>query len=143
LYLGLTMAPLAVAAPLLVPLLDRGGFRRAISFGAAGGRMLVAIGAAPVATTLLLFPLAFLLLVLSKVHGITKNGLTVAYAPSEDGLVRVNARMGRLAAVSAIVAAGPAILVAKIAGSTGVLYLAAVAYGVAMLMNLRLPQPPS
>src|SRR5207247_984184 len=38
LYLGLTMAPLAVAGPLLVPLLDRGGFRRAISFCAADGR---------------------------------------------------------------------------------------------------------
>src|SRR5438309_2159790 len=37
LYLALTMAPLAVAAPLLVPLLDRGGFRRVMLFGAAGG----------------------------------------------------------------------------------------------------------
>src|SRR5947199_3111906 len=35
LYLGLTMAPLAVAGPVLVPLLDRGGFRRLISFVAA------------------------------------------------------------------------------------------------------------
>src|SRR5919197_6242346 len=46
LYLGLTMAPLAVAAPVLVPLLDRGGFRRAISFAAAAGRAAVAISAA-------------------------------------------------------------------------------------------------
>jgi len=142
LYLGLTMAPIAVAGPLLVPLLDRGGFRRAISFGAAAGRVIAAIYAAPNVSTLLLFPAAFVLLVLSKVHGITKNGLTLAYAPSEEGLVTVNARLGRLAAVSAIVAAGPAILVARIAGSTGVLYFAALAYAVAAWMNLRLPQPP-
>src|SRR5204863_9337472 len=141
LYLGLTMAPLAVAAPLLVPLLDRGGFRRAISFGAAGGRMLAALIAAPQAKSLLLFPVAFALLVLSKVHGITKNGLTVAYAPSEEGLLRVNARMGRLAAVAAVVAAGPGVIVLKIAGSTGVLYLAALAYAVTAVLNLRLPQP--
>src|SRR6266699_5787976 len=38
LYLGLTMAPLAVAAPLLVPLLDRTAFRRALSFASAAGR---------------------------------------------------------------------------------------------------------
>src|SRR5438309_3804467 len=79
LYLGLTMAPLAVAGPLLVPLLDRGGFRRVISFAAAAGRAAVAIYAAPHFHSLLLFPSAFGLLVLSKVHGITKNGLTVAY----------------------------------------------------------------
>jgi hypothetical protein len=141
LYLGLTMAPIAVAGPLLVPLLDRGGFRRAISFGAAAGRAVAAIYAAPRVSTLLLFPAAFVLLVLSKVHGITKNGLTVAYAPSEEGLIKVNARMGRLAAVSAIVAAGPAVIMLKVAGSTGVLYLAAIAYGVTMVLNLRLPQP--
>src|SRR5712692_7275302 len=32
LYLALTMAPLAVAGPLMAPLLDHGGFRRATSF---------------------------------------------------------------------------------------------------------------
>jgi len=142
LYLGLTMAPLAVAAPLLVPLLDRGGFRRAISFAASGGRMLVAAIAASHATDLLLFPLAFILLVLSKVHGITKNGLTLAYAPSEEGLVLANARLGRLAAVGAALATLPGILALKAAGSGSALVLAAAVYGVAVLLNLRLPQPP-
>src|SRR5947207_4045984 len=70
LYLGVTMAPLAVAAPLLIPLLDRGGFRRAIAFVAAAGRCGAAVFAAPRASSLLLFPAAFVLLVLSKVHGI-------------------------------------------------------------------------
>jgi hypothetical protein len=142
LYLGLTMAPLAVAAPLLVPLLDRGGFRRAISFGAAGGRMLVAVLAAPRFGTLLLFPLAFVLLVLSKIHVITKNGLTLAYAPSEEGLVLANARMGRLAATGAALAAGPGLVALKLGGAEATLALAAVVYGVSMLLNLRLPQPP-
>ena len=141
LYLGLTMAPIAVAGPLLVPLLDRGRSRRAISFAAALGRAVAAVYAAPRVNTLVLFPAAFVLLVLSKVHGITKNGLTVAYAPSEEGLLRVNARMGRLAAVSAVVAAGPGVIVLKLAGSTGVLYLAAFAYALTAVLNLRLPQP--
>src|SRR5919198_977082 len=59
LYLGLTMAPLAVAGPLLVPLLDRGGYRRLISFVAAAARAGIAIYAAPRFGTLVLFPAAF------------------------------------------------------------------------------------
>jgi hypothetical protein len=74
LYLVLTMVPLAIAGPFLVPLLDRAGPRRAISFGAALGRAVVCLYAAPRFGTLLLFPCALVLLVLAKVHGITRNG---------------------------------------------------------------------
>ena len=95
-FLALTIAPLAVAGPFLVPLLDRAGPRRAISFGAAIGRAVVCVYAAPRFGTLLLFPCAFLLLVLSKVHAITKTGLAVAYAGPNEGLVRANARLGRI-----------------------------------------------
>src|SRR5436309_10399533 len=66
LYLGLTLAPLAVAGPLLVPLLDRAGPRRAISLASAAGRALVCALAAPQFNTLLLYPFAFAILVLSK-----------------------------------------------------------------------------
>jgi hypothetical protein len=141
LYLGLTMAPLAFAAPVLVPLLDRGGFRRLIAFGAGAGRAAAAVFAAPRFDTLLLFPVAFVLLVLTKVHTVTKNGLTMAYAPSEDGLVQANARMSRLAVVSAVVAVGPGLLLLWLGGAQGVLYLAAVAYTATALLTLRLPQP--
>lgn len=139
LYLGLTMAPLAVAAPLLVPLLDRGGFRRVISVMAAGGRAAVAVYAAPRFGTLLLFPSAFVLLVLSRIHGITKNGLTAAYAPGHEGLLRANARLGRVAAVGALLAAGPGVAFVKLGGSQAVLYLAAVVYAVAALLGMALP----
>src|SRR5207247_4784098 len=127
---------------ILVPLLDRGGYRRAISFGASFGRMLAALVAAPYSDTLLLFPLAFVLLALAKVHGITKNGLTMAYAPSEDGLVLANARLGRFAAAGAAVATAPGLIALKLGGAEASLVLAAIVYAVAMLLNLRLPQPP-
>ena len=140
-YLALTMAPLAVAGPLLVPLLDRAGPRRAISFGAALGRAVVCLVAAPGFDTLLLFPAAFLLLVLSKVHAITKNGLAVAYAGPNEGLVRANARLGRIAAGGALLAIGPGLLVLQIGDARPVLYLAAAVYGAAALLNLRLPYP--
>jgi hypothetical protein len=140
-YLGLTMLPLALAGPLLVPLLDRAGPRRAISFTAAAGRAVVAIYAAPRIDTLLLFPTALVLLVLSKTHAITKNGLTVAYASRSEGLMRANARLGRLAAVGAVVAVPFGFLFLKIWGASGPVYLAAAVYAVSAGLNLRLPHP--
>lgn len=141
LYLGLTMAPLAVAAPLLVVLLDRGGLLRTIAFGAAAGRSLLAIYAAPRFDTLLLFPLAFLLVVLSKISGISRNGFTMAYALPTEGLVAANARLGRITVAGGLVAAGPGLVMLGMTGSAGVLYLAAIAYAVTALLTVRLPLP--
>jgi len=140
-YLALTMLPLALAGPLLVPMLDRAGPRRAISFGAAAGRAAVAIYAAPRFGSVLLFPCALILLVLSKVNAITKNGLTMAYAPHEEGLMRANARLGRLAAIGAVIAAPIGFVFLKVWGSAGPIYLAAVVYAGSALLNLRLPHP--
>jgi hypothetical protein len=141
LYLALTLAPLAVAGPLLVPLLDRAGPRRAISFAAAAGRSLLCVLAAPRFTTLLLYPLGFGLLVLSKVHSITKNGLAMAYAGPDEGLVQANARLGRIAVGGAALAALPGALLFKLGDAPAVLYAATVVYAGSALMNLRLPHP--
>ncbi len=141
LYLGLTLAPLAVAGPLLVPLLDRAGPRRAISLASAAGRSLVCVLAAPRFNTLLLYPFAFAVLVLSKVHTITRNGLVMAYAGPDEGLVRANARLGRIAVGGAALAAAPGILLFKAGGAAASLYGAAAAYALASLLNLRLPNP--
>jgi hypothetical protein len=142
-FLLLTMLPLALAGPLLVPLLDRAGPRRAISFAAAAGRAAVAVYAAPRFGTLILFPSALILLVLSKVHAITKNGLTMAYAPPHEGLMRANARLGRIAVAGALTAAPIGYLFLKIWGASGPIYLAAVMYAGSALLNLRLPHPGS
>jgi len=135
LYLVLTMAPLAIAGPFLVPLLDRAGPRRAISFGAALGRAVVCLYAAPRFGTLLLFPSALVLLVLAKVHGITRNGLAVAYAGPNEGLVRANARLGRIGVGGAILGAAPALALLKMGGASAVLYGASAAYAVAAMLN--------
>jgi len=140
-YLALTMAPLAVAGPLLVPLLDRAGPRRAIAFGSALGRALVCVYAAPRFGTLLLFPSAFLLLVLSRVHAIAKNGFAIAYAGPNEALVRANARLGRIGVGGAVLAAGPAVALLRLGGARATLYGAAVVYGVASLLALRLSHP--
>ncbi len=140
-YLLLTMVPLALAGPLLVPLLDRAGPRRAISFGAAAGRALVCVYGAPRISTLVLFPVAFVLLALTKVHAITRTGLVLAYAGRGEGLVRANARLGKIAAGGAALAALPGIVVFQVGDATAVLYLAAVVYALSATLNLRLPHP--
>ena len=139
-YLALTMVPLALAGPLLVPLLDRAGPRRIISFGAAAGRALVCVYGAPRISTLVLFPVAFVLLALTKVHAITRNGLVAAYAGEREGLVRANARLGRIAVGGAALAV-PGLIVFQFGDATAVLYLAALVYAVSALLNLRLPHP--
>jgi hypothetical protein len=138
LYLALTMAPLAVAGPVLVPLLDRGRYRRTISFAASAGRSVAALLAAPRVSSLLLFPLTFLILVLSKVHAISKTALAAAYASPDEGLMSINARLGRVAGAGVGIAVGPGLLVLALGGSTAVLYLASAVFAVAALLNLQL-----
>lgn len=140
-YLLLTMVPLALAGIPLVPLLDRAGPRRAISLGAAAGRAALVLWLAPRTGEVALFPLALAILVLSKVHAITKNGLTVAYADPADGLLRANARLGRIAVAGAIAAAPFGYAFLKLFGAAGPLNLAFVVYATSALLNLRLPQP--
>jgi len=140
-YLGLTMLPLALAGPALVPLLDRAGPRRAISFAAALGRCAIALYAAPRLGTFTLFPAALGLLVFSKVHAITKNGLTMAYASPGDGLMRANARLGRIAVGGALWAFPFGFAFLKVWGSAGPMYLASAVFLGAALVNLRLPHP--
>jgi hypothetical protein len=140
-YLGITMLPLALAGPLLVPVLDRAGPRRLIAFASAAGRAAIAIYAAPRFDTLVLFPTALALLVLSKVHGITKNGLTIAYAGPGDGLMQANARLGRIAAVGAVLAAPIAFAAIRLGDATAAIYAAAVVYAGSALLTLRLPHP--
>jgi hypothetical protein len=141
LYLLLTMAPLAVAGPLLVPVLDRAGPRRAITVTAAAARAFLALYAAPRTGSLLLFPAVFLLLVGSRVHAVSRSALVLAYAGTDEGLVRENARLGRIAAVGAVVAAIPGIAILRLFGDATTLYLASFAYGATALLMLRLPQP--
>ncbi|HEX3839400.1 MAG TPA: MFS transporter [Acidimicrobiales bacterium] len=76
LYLLLTMAPFAVVAPALGPLIDRSrGARRGMVVVSALGRAALCPLLARDIHSLLLFPLAFAMLVLSKVYLVTKGAL--------------------------------------------------------------------
>ncbi len=140
-YLGLTMLPLALAGPVIVPILDRAGPRRSVTFAAAAGRAILAVLLASRLETNLLFPIALGMLVLSKVHGVVKNGLTMAYASKQEGLMRANARLGRIAVAGAIAAAPFGYAALKITGGASPIQLAAITYAVSAALTVRLPRP--
>jgi hypothetical protein len=140
-YLGLTMLPLAVAGPLLVVPLDRAGPRRLIAFLAAVVRATIAFAIAGGLETAALYPGALAILVASRVHLITKNGLTMAYAGPGEGLMRANARLGRVAVAGALTAAPLGVGAVALWGSAGAMVVAGVVYSACALVTLRLPHP--
>jgi hypothetical protein len=84
LYLLLTMGPFAVVAPALGPVIDRSrGARRAMVVTSALGRAVLCPFVARDIHSLLLFPEAFLMLVLSKVYLVTKGALVPEMASLE------------------------------------------------------------
>jgi hypothetical protein len=84
LYLLLTMGPFAVVAPALGPIIDRSrGARRAMVVISALGRAALCPFIARDIHSLLLFPEAFLMLVLSKVYLVTKGALVPEMAALE------------------------------------------------------------
>jgi Major Facilitator Superfamily len=94
LYLVLTMGPFAVVAPALGPVVDRSrGARRAMVVASAVGRLALCPFLARDIHSLLLFPEAFAMLVLSKVYLVTKGALVPEMAalgmldeiPASDG----------------------------------------------------------
>ena len=141
LYLALTMAPFAVVSPLLGPALDRSrGGRRIVIVACQLGRAAVCVAMARHLHSLLLFPEAFVVLVLSKAYTITKSALVPATVAEESEFVSANSRLAVLAVVAGFAAAGPGILVLKIGflGAPWVLRLGAVVFLAATVASIRL-----
>jgi hypothetical protein len=139
LYLVLTMAPFAVIAPLLGPVIDRSrGARRAMVVASALGRAVVCVLMARDVHSLLLFPEAFAMLVLSKVYLVTKGAIVPLLAQRTTGrdgvgspvsasgsptgspagryeeLASLNAHLGLLSSLAALAAAVPAAALLKL-----------------------------
>ncbi len=154
LYLAITIAPFAVVSPLLGPLIDKGqGARRAMVVFSALGRALVCPLMALNLDSLYLFPAAFVILILSKVYGVTKSALVPEMAaretlthgsPSSDadgaeGYAQWNAKLVLLGTVAGFVASIPGVLVLKLIGAPAVLYLDAVVFALSAVAAFRLP----
>jgi hypothetical protein len=148
LSLVLTMAPFAVVAPFLGPAIDRvRGGRRFTMVLANFGRALACLFMARYLSGLLLFPIAFVLLVLSKTHAVAKSSLVPTVVESKDELVGANSRLALISAVMGVLAAVPGVAILKLLDAAWVVRLAAVVFLVAAAASLRIfqvrPDDPS
>ncbi|MGI8809906.1 MAG: hypothetical protein ACR2KK_19100 [Acidimicrobiales bacterium] len=144
LYLLLTVAPFAVVAPLLSPVIDRSrGGRRALVIAAAVSRAIVCLSMATHLDSLMLFPEAFAVLVLSKTHMVTKSALVPGTVSGEGQLVAANSRLAVLSVLAGFVAAIPGVIVLKLGflGADWVVRLAALTFAATAVAGFRLARP--
>ena len=138
LSLVLTMAPFAVVAPFLGPMIDRSGRgRRLMVVGACLGRAVTAYMMARVIHDLLLFPAAFATLVLSKGYAVAKTALVPAAVRDDDELVEANAKLSIVGVLAGFAAALPGVIALKV-DARWALYLAVVVFAVAAGAGVRL-----
>lgn len=138
LYLVVTMAPLAVLAPLVGPTVDR--FRRWQRFVASIFYILRALSCLALVSFLLdlaFYPLALALLIVSKASGVVKQTLVQSLVDDPDELVATNARLARFASITAAVGAGCAALLLQASGSEWTLRVGTVLFAFAALVILR------
>lgn len=140
-YLLLTAAPFAVVAPFVGPALDRsrGGRRLLVSLAGAGRAVLCLLMMDNV-DGLLLFPLAFGLLVLAKSHSVAKSALVPAVVDDESELVAANSRLAVLSVVAATVAGLPAAGIMAVFGAEPTLFLGALVFVATAVLALRIPK---
>ena len=143
LYLLITMAPFAVIAPVLGPMIDRTrGGRRLVIAVSCGGRALICILMANSLDTLALYPLAFATLVLSKSQSVAKSALVPAVVDSKEELVLANSRLALISVIGGVIAGPVAALILKVPflGPSWVLRVGAAIFVLGAVLALAIPR---
>ena len=141
-FLLLTMAPFALLAPFIGPLLDRfrHGRRWAIGTTLALRAFLCWVLAGAVATSSVwLFPAALGCLVASKAYGVTRSAAIPRLLPPGFTLVNANSRIALAGVAAMAVGGGLAGAVSRI-GPDWSLRLAFAIYVVGTVLAIRLPE---
>jgi len=139
-YLLFSLAPFAIVAPFIGPMIDR----------VRGGRriVVVAIAAIKVLTCLVLtfhldswavFPLGFLLLVLQKAYAVSRMAMVPSVVQGADELVEANAKLSLIAGFVGFAAAIPALMLQLIDPKV-TMALAVMISLVAVVVSLALPR---
>lgn len=140
LYLLLTVAPFAVVAPLIGPLLDKLQRGRRLALAASSvGRAVLAIVMALKFDSWVIYPCALGMLVLSKGFGVLKAALTPRVLPAAITLVKTNSRMSVFGLIAGGVSGGIAAGIAALTTSAGALWFTAACGVVGAWLCLRIP----
>ncbi|MQY24733.1 hypothetical protein NRB56_02860 [Nocardia sp. RB56] len=141
LYLLITIAPFAVIAPLIGPLLDRlqRGRRLALA-GSFAVRIAFILLLIFNVNSWALYPLALGAMILSKSFAVLKSAVTPRVLPPGIDLVRTNSRLTVFGLVGGTLGAGAvAGAIATVAGSAGALIFAALIAAGGAYLSLRIP----
>jgi hypothetical protein len=148
LTLIITMAPFAILAPVIGPMLDRAQQgRRYLLAGTLMARGLLCWGMVDAVLhndVVELLPAAFGVLVLQKAYAVTRASVTPRLLPKEITLVAANARTGMASLIASTVAGLAALGVAYVAGggangAAWVLRVGTLVYIAATALSFRVP----
>jgi hypothetical protein len=145
LYLLLTFAPFALAAPFIGPFLDRvrGGRRWMLAVTLAVRAVLCVLIVRDLNSISFYFE-AFLMLVFAKIYMISRAALVPTTVRSDRELVEANSKLALLSGIAAVVAGGPGLLLLKLGGTDLgpqlTVGLAAAVYAVGIAFAVRLPK---
>lgn len=146
LYLLITMAPFAVVAPVLGPLLDRFRHGRRIAMAVtmlARATLAIVIGhnlGGGVTQLLALYPAALGVLVAGKAYNIVRSATVPRLVPEGMTLVQANARLTLALVVVPGLAGAAAVATLKVFGHLTALRFGAAIYVVAAVLAFRLPR---
>ncbi len=141
LYLVFTMAPFAVVGPLIGPMMDRArGGRRILLLGSTVGRLIVALAmvSSVSGNSLLLFPEAFVMLILSKSYSVAHAAIVPTVIDSEEALVEANSKLQLLSGLGGFAFGVPGLILLLI-GAPAVMVLAAIVFGAAGVAAFKTP----
>lgn len=139
-YLVLTIAPFAVVAPVLGPLMDRlQGGHRFMAIGSLVARAMVMFALVRYVQGPVLFPLAFTMLVMGKTYAIAKSALVPTMVDNQEALVRSNARLSVLAGFASAAAGVPGVILLTLGGSALVLGLGGAVFVLGAIMATQIP----
>ncbi len=147
-YLLFTMAPFAIMAPLVAPLLDRGALaRRKVVAASALVRIAAVTGMIFSLQSLAVFPLALISLVASKAYLVAKSSLVPELVPREEAdpkaFIQTNANLTLLGAVAGATAAtvGAGILKTPFLGPSWDLVVELIPLTLMLREGLRMLRP--
>lgn len=142
LYLLITIAPFAIIAPLIGPLLDRLQHGRRIALATSFGmRTALAVILVFNFDSWVLYPAALGMMVLSKSFSVLKSAVTPRVLPPEIDLVRVNSRLTVFGLIGGTMGAGAvaAGLAFVFGTSAAALWLAVVITLAGAYLSMRIP----
>jgi predicted MFS family arabinose efflux permease len=140
LYLALTMAPFAIVAPLIGPLVDRHSRARAgVIVLTLLVRGILCLFIAGDLKSVFFYPEAFGVLVLGKGYSIAKSAAVPGLVNDPGGLVAANSRLSRLSSVAGVCGGAAAAGVLLLGGAPLVLRLGSLVYFAGAVLATRIP----